>query len=359
MQSSSTQAAPDGNSVDAVADLPPFPASWVDRLFDWARSVSRPTWLVYLGIWFLLLLVFSILGWIEGAESLGSFSMVAGDGAFFIVFYLVLMHYLDGVAGRSLDEFRPLLTLSELQIVRLRYELTTLPARNTWIAGAAGLLVTLLALPFQPETGLYAEPARHISSQIVFAASNFVMAIFIYHTLRQLRMVNHIHATAAQVNLYRRESLYAFSRLSARTGMGWILALMMGLVPRLGPTLTLEGILWADYLLLPLALLLFILPLTSMHGRLVQEKRRLQNEVNHRLESLFARLHGQVDANDPTNIGALKTMVDSLLVERDTLSRIPTWPWRAGTMAGFTSALLTPVVIWFLQQTLMTYLRGG
>lgn len=57
-------------------------------------------------------------------------------------------------------------------------------------------------------------------------------------------------------------------------------------------------------------------------------------------------------------MGGLKVLLDSLLLERDTLAKIPTWPWKPGTVAGFSSALLVPVIIWFCQQILMDLLLG-
>ncbi len=346
----------------------PHCTSWIDRFFAWVRRLPLPAWLFYLGLWFVLYLLITPATWIEGAEPVGFLSLIALDGATYIVYYLALMHHLDGVAGRALDDFRPLLQVDELEFKRFQYELTTLPARSTAIAGGVGIAITLASLPWMPSPDIAAEPARHflagvaaglahhLSAQVTFAIANAILAIFVYHTVRQLRLVTRLHATVPRINLYRRAPIYAFSRLTARTGIGWILAFSLGLWPRLGPTLTTNGATAIAYALVPFALLIFLLPLHSVHRLLVTEKRHLQSEVERRLETLFTRLHERIDAADTAGVEGFKMLLDSLLAERDTLSRMPTWPWRPGTVAGFLSALLIPILIGLLQQLLMDLL---
>lgn len=352
-QSTLDKGIPNSGSV-----TPAYSASWMDRFFDWVRRLPVPAWLFYLGLWLLLGLLISLVAWMEGSEAVGVLPLVAMDGAMYIIYYLALMHYLDGVASRALDSFQPLLQNSEVDFTHLHYELTTLPTRGTLLAGAIGILATIISLPFTPSTLEMADIIRRPSTQLSFLAGNAILAIFIYHTIRQLSIVTRIHNTATRVNLFHREPIYAFSRLTARTGIGWILGLTMGLVPRIGPFLSSErlALLWVP--LLPLAALVFILPLVSVHALIVREKGRLQAEINQRLERLISRLHKQMDNDDFANIDELKTWLDSLLVEQEAVARIPTWPWKPGTLAGFTSALLVPVAIWFFQQLLAPMIRG-
>ena len=45
----------------------------------------------------------------------------------------------------------------------------------------------------------------------------------------------------------------------------------------------------------------------------------------------------------------LKDAMLGLAAERDVLNALPTWPWRPGTLAGFLSATLLPILIFILQ----------
>jgi hypothetical protein len=42
--------------------------------------------------------------------------------------------------------------------------------------------------------------------------------------------------------------------------------------------------------------------------------------------------------------------------EREILGKLPTWPWSAGTIRGFGSALLLPITVFLLQRILLEVL---
>ena len=44
--------------------------------------------------------------------------------------------------------------------------------------------------------------------------------------------------------------------------------------------------------------------------------------------------------------------LDYLVLQRDVLARLPTWPWSTGTLRGFASVLVVPIVIWLIQRLL-------
>lgn len=341
-----------------LSHAPPYPASWLDHLFDWIRKAPAPVWMTYAGLWALLFLLFSGLGWLAQADSQGHFLLIAVDGSLFVVYYVSLMHYLDTTAGRALQEFRPLLQVDGNEFAHLHYQLTTLPAWPALLAGAVGVLITLAGLPLIPKDTVLGGILRHPITQTIYAIANAVFCTFVYHTVRQLRFVTRLHGTLTQVNLFRRSPLYAFSRLTMRIGFGWILGLSLALGPRLAGFLRPQDLflLWAPFL--PLAALFFVLPLTGIHRLLAREKTRLQEDIEQRIEAVIARIHGHQDADSLGDLGGLKTLLDSLMVEREMVAKLPTWPWQPGTLAGFTSALLIPLAVWLLQQLITNWLPG-
>src|SRR5262249_56600538 len=65
-------------------------------------------------------------------------------------YMLWVRFYLDGVAARAMDGFRPALAVSDEEFSRLRYELTTLPApltRIATIAAIVGYIANAVLLP--------------------------------------------------------------------------------------------------------------------------------------------------------------------------------------------------------------------
>jgi hypothetical protein len=49
---------------------------------------------------------------------------------------------------------------------------------------------------------------------------------------------------------------------------------------------------------------------------------------------------------------ALNKTLASLVVERELLAKIPTWPWQPGALTGFLTALLLPIILWLIQRIL-------
>lgn len=332
-----------------------YPASLPDRFFDWVRGLPVPAWLFYTGLFFVLWLILSVLAWIEGTVAVGFAPPFAADAAAYAVFYLALIHYIDDIAGSALESFRPLLALDEDGAALLRHRLTTMPARQTLAAGAAGMLLTVTVVPFLPGDDPLRLSLQGAAASLGLAIGNFVVGIFAYHTLRQLRLVTKIHDGLTSIDLYRRDPIYAFSRLMVRTGLGFALAVTLGLGPRMGPFLgSGGGYSLAGYLLfVPLVILIFVLPVLSVRRVLVREKRALQAEVNGRLRAAISRIHEQQDSAVLAQIAEAKTLMDALITERDLVGKIPTWPWQPGAIAGFTTAVSLPLVVWLLQQLLM------
>jgi hypothetical protein len=96
----------------------------------------------------------------------------------------------------------------------------------------------------------------------------------------------------------------------------------------------------------------FVLPLRGMHGRIDEEKDRLQSEVGRRLEQTVADIHTAVDQRARGESEALNNTLTSLIAERDLVAKLPTWPWAAGTFWAFASAIVLPIALWFVTRLL-------
>lgn len=71
--------------------------------------------------------------------------------------------------------------------------------------------------------------------------------------------------------------------------------------------------------------------------------------IQNRLQSVFLQLHERMDSGALQDLPQLKALIDSLLVERDMLVRISTWPWNTETVTSFFSAVLLPAGIWLFK----------
>jgi hypothetical protein len=269
---------------------------------------------------------------------------------------LWLIHYLDHVARDALETFRPAMDVTEEEISDLRYRLTVVPARGAAILLVAAGLWTIEAYLFQAEAeGIVGLSPLALAVRGPFEAlTTAIILVTLYHTLRQLRLVGRIHAQARRIDLYQPAPLYAFSKLTARTGMGIFLLLVPSFVFIPGSVTFLDYLVMAGWFtgLLAISSAAFVLPLQGMHGRIAAEKQRLEAEVGRRLTSATATLHRAVDEGDLSTADALNKTLSSLIAERDLVHKLPTWPWQPGTVGAFVTAILLPIGLWLATRLL-------
>jgi hypothetical protein len=118
---------------------------------------------------------------------------------------------------------------------------------------------------------------------------------------------------------------------------------------------------WGPLLIVPplVAIVAFVAPLTGAHARLEAQKERLQDATEQRIRSLLDDLHRDVDTRDLARADAYNKSLATLLMERDILAKLPTWPWSTATLRGFFSTILLPLTLFVLQQVLSRFLQSG
>lgn len=334
----------------ASADLP-YRASWVDQLTRAIERLAIPAWASYGSLLVGLALLINALDWIGGRNPPGTFDPARSGYAVYGVYMLALVHYLNEVAGSKIEAFRPVLDLSEQEYQRLRYGLTTLPAREGALAGVAGLVFVAFVYASElPDDAIaLASPAFLIGRFLIDGLTFALFAVLIYHTIHQLRLVSRIHALASRIDLFEPSPLYAFSHLTARTGIGLVVLTVYSFL--IEPSIDVLGV-GLTALVTVVAAAAFVLPLEGMHRRIVVEKERLQLEADRRLKAIFEELHQSVDDRDLSVSDGLNKTLESLQLERDAIARLPTWPWQPTTLRGFVSALLVPIVLWLIIRAL-------
>lgn len=323
----------------------PYPAGPVDRFLAWVDRLRFPAWFFYLALLAALIVIFNGLAWIDGTLQLSAFDVYRSSVPVYAVGSLALVHYLNRVARRALASFRPALGAVETDYERLEYELVTLPRRGTWATLTLSLVFTAAYISFTPYLVVLFRnsPWVAIAESVVAAFVFGMIAVFFYHTIRQLRMVSMIHARATDVNLFRMTPLFAFSSLTAQTGIGLLLMNYFGVLtdPATFENLALIALMIAASLI---AVACFILPLRGMHGRIAAEKKRLRTEASTRLEATIQRLYARSDSQDLAGADRLNQMMMSLVTTREIVEKIPTWPWEPGTLIGFISVFLLPSI---------------
>lgn len=338
----------------------PYPPSYLDRFMGWVQRLPVPYWLTYLLLFVLQSSIFHVLSWYDGWLPVFTPSLVLLLLPLWLWGPLAIMTFLNSISVEALSVYSPLLDAPPETIQRLKYEFTTMPARGVIISGViwAGLYLVFGYLAYD---SLYAAFRFGIFFIVILLGEGFITfsigsAIY-YHSIRQLVLVNRTVKMIKQVNLFHLDPVYAFSIVTSRTGISWMILLSLTFLVfpmRLAPLPALS----MPIAQIVMAVSAFALPLRAVNHCLVAEKRRLLEEHNQRLELTLARLHRCLDDNELGEIVQLNNAIAGLYAERDILTKIPTWPWRTDLFTTFLSIIVLPVILFIIQFALTRWLES-
>ncbi len=334
---------------DRTATLP-YPPSVHDRIMQGVKRLPLPYGLAYLLLFLLTVLIYNLVDWISGSTPFFHFTLLDCFYPLLIWGSLAIMTWLDDTARIALHRFSPLLDVHPETLQRLEYEFTTMPPRGLvgrtvlWTSLYGIFMATVYIPVIVPH--LHSSPAT-VAFSLVVGFFAFNCGLF-YHAIRQLLLVNRTVKLVKHFDLFRLESVYAFSRFTARTGAALLLmaSLMLVVVPlQLSPVPLLAFVVTG----MASALAAFALPLWVVHRRLVAEKRKLLAEHDLRVEAALAKLHQSADKNELETVYQLSSLLDGLNVEDGILGKTRTWPWSTGTLTGFITAIVLPMALFFIQ----------
>ncbi|MBK6768932.1 MAG: hypothetical protein IPG72_07985 [Ardenticatenales bacterium] len=345
-------------AVDPVVpDLPiadrPYPRSWIDLLIRWIDYGPAPAWLFYVLLAALLALWSNAVMWIDGSQPAGTFVRLRVADGGYGVFFLALYHYLNSAARRSFRQFEPVLDAPKAESRTLEYRLTNLPRWLGVLAVLLGLGLETVSLRANPESFGVAgahSPWPAISLLVQSPLGFGCMFALALQCIRQLRLVNDLHARATDINLFQLGPAQALSGLTSRTGIGLIAFITYNRLVE-GSDINFLNVV-ALVIMGALAVTVFVVPLLGMRGRLRAEQARLVGEANARIQRTIGQIHARIDAGEHEAVGNLRTTLSALIEERQLIEGISTWPWRSSTLRGFASTLLLPIIIWLIQRLL-------
>ena len=336
----------------------PYQPSWINRSINFVAGLKVPSPAFYIIVWIIFYSILTILRWNDGVFSTGTLNasdlVMSATGIFFIA----LIQYLDQWAGKKLGLFRNSMTTTEREFDALAYQLSTLPAVPTLIASLITLGFGISTFLLSPDS--YGFLNLNLSSlsgglQLInFLFSWFVFGALSYHAYRQLHLGSQAILKYIPINLFNLDPIYAFAGLTLRTAFGWlIMAYAWALTtPHLfGNIIIIGTILFMQVV----AVLTFVLPLLNAHTRIVNKKDEFLHELGRRLEVIIDKMSKSTDPLEKEDIIQLRETLTTLTMAEDRLRKLPTWPWRAGTVNSLVSAILIPNAIWFFQIVLERY----
>jgi hypothetical protein len=173
----------------------------------------------------------------------------------------------------------------------------------------------------------------------------------IYHSVRQLSVVDYIYTHHTEVDLFKLEPLHAFSRLAAWTAFAFAILTHVWII--YWPSALGNAVSFALLIAFAsMATALFVVPLLGIHRLLVREKERRKAEAGEQLDIAISELHRRNRAGDYPQMPELNNATEALVRVRDVLDKVPTWPWQPETLRWLGTALLLPIVVWVITRVL-------
>lgn len=332
----------------------------IDRLMDFIVRLPAPYWLTYLVLFILQSLLSHILSWWDGWLPPYTFNSL--NLLFPLWFWapLAIMTYLNSISLAAISSFKPLLEGSDEEIQQLKIKFSTMPSRPLLISSIIWFLI-YAALNYLARQTFFIEyglgPLAIVYTLIIGLPTFVIGSSIYYHSFRQLRLIHQTVRKVKQLNLFNLEPVYAFSQVTAKTGISWIIMLSLTLVffpLQMATLLTLS----MYVVQVVLALAAFVLPVWIVHQRLEEEKRHQVAQLNLRVELTLKKLHRCLDQNELDEVEQINELINGFNAEREILTKIPTWPWRPGVFTGFISAIVLPIVLFLLQYFIGNWLNN-
>jgi hypothetical protein len=332
-----------------------YPPSWVDRLQMFIERQSGPYWSYYLAAWAILFGLAAGAQWLTDSRTPLPAWLTILLVSWWPVFLFWGMHYLDLYAASAFEVLEPSLKGDEQSRGKLKYRLTTLPARLALWISLIYALINIINDSRQMQPHNVSEMIAIIVYLFIRTLGNTVSAAFIYHAIHQLSAIRTIYAACEIISPLRPYDLYALSGLALRNAFIMISVTYIFyftnsdqnrfdlLVQVVIPVSLLAGI-------------LFVAPLLGVHQMLLKEKNRLHSQAAEQLEAVIEELHQKVKNKQFDSIDGPNKAISGLQTELNILDKTTTWPWQPDAPRWLLTAILLPVTVWLLQRLLGKFL---
>ncbi|MFC2023184.1 hypothetical protein ACFLT5_00400 [Chloroflexota bacterium] len=340
----------------------PYKPSWVDGFTDWVETLPIRGWIFYAGTGLGLILIQVLFLWLDGGLAKAEVLLpIIIFNAFLTPFGLALMHLLDYQATAAINSMRPALVMTELEFDEFQYKLSNMPSRVALVVALVTLASLILSEQLQGVPIRFAAleqlPIFAVVFHVIDKAPALVFGVFVYHSIRQLRLVNTINSNYVRVSLYRPGPFQAFSRLTASTAVGLVVGVYGWML--INPELLANPMsLGAVGALTILAVAVFVWPLYGAHRLMQEEKERALHKIDLCFEAVFSEFNQRIHDDDYAATERLNGTITSLEIQHNRVSAIPTWPWRSETARVALTAIALPLLLMIIQFFILQALDG-
>jgi hypothetical protein len=337
-----------GIMTPATGRARPFRPSVIDRFNHWVGGLPLPAWPTFAVFGLVLIGVQLLVLWLEDGLGEAELLPVIIYNGLFTPYLLALIYLLDNQAVSALRAMRSVLDTTAPDFDGREYRLATMRFPVPLVLGLAMVIVVILMELLATTPLRYGSLDQFrvfaVLFQIVDKSSAFMFGVFVYHTVRQLRLVSGINARDVRVDLFDRRPLQAFSTLTASTAVGLLVGVYGWMV--INPDLLMDPVIFGFIAIMTvLAVIVFVWPLYGIHRRMAVAKEEALRRIDRRSRALFSAFDERIDAGDYAATEWLNGAITSLDIQHRTIGAIPTWPWRPEAARFLLAAIALPLVL--------------
>lgn len=337
-----------------------YKLSWIDRFINWVEKLPVSAWIFHVGLGIFLILIQMLFLWMDGGLYAEELLPVIIFNGLAVPYLIAFIHLLDNQAITALNVMKTVLDLTESEFANYEYRLSHMPFLAPLIAGLAitvgTILTSLVTLPPARYAALGELPIFAVVFHIIDKSSAFLFGVVLYHSLRQLRIVNAINSNHIRINLFHIRPLQAFSRLTASTALGLLIFVYGWML--INPELLSDAVIFGYAIILTiLAVSVFVWPLWGVHRLIEIEKQKVLHEIDLRFETVFTKFNRGFNDGDHATIERLNSTINSLEIQQKKISAFPTWPWSSETARLVLTAIALPVLLMILQYIVLQALN--
>jgi hypothetical protein len=260
----------------------------------------------------------------------------------------------------AIEAFRPLVPLDDEDFQRLLTEASVYNRRRQWLAAAAGAGGIALIIAVSADWASM-RPADWLLALYTLLGAGLTCGMIgytVYSSLAGSKLFTELSRYPLSVSVYHLASLEPIARWSLGTTLLYIGGITLSLL--FVPQRAFQEIGFIIFIYTPLtltAVLVFFLNMSTVHGDMVEAKKRELNKVRGHLLALSQALDEQTAQGQVGDIQELLGAIKAWTAHEEWVRGLPEWPYTSAIKRNLVLSLLLPGAVGIVREALSGFLE--
>ena len=320
---------------------------WLVYFFKFVDRVPLPNWLLFGLVVIGSAVAHHLVAWKEGFLRQGSFDFYLATIGVHFVLYFYYWDLLSKRANRELEIFYSHSKKSRQSNASEIYDFNSLSEKTSALVASIGSVGVLL---------IYAQVRFLVPMTEVIPLSGLLAMIFIgslwtlafVRLIRQAFLMRQMYADV-QVDVFKPYRIYDLSRYGSFSSASLVLLFYGGnLLTNPSYIFIPLGIL-TQIFTFSIAAVVFLFPLLGINRKMRQAKEAILIQTGENLRIVYDQINSAAQKKDFSKLEKVQGALSSLLETKESVEKIPTWPWQSIALSNFVIPLLIPLIAFLIQ----------